>query len=203
MASRDPRVDAYIAKSAEFAKPVLDYIRETVHSACPDVEETMKWSFPHFVYAGGILCSMASFKEHSAFGFWKGSLIIDADGNKGQDAMGQFGRITKISGLPSRKALTGYIRQAMKLNEDGVKTPERSKPKAKKPDLETPSVLTAALGRNRKAKAAFDKLSPSHRREYVEWISDARAAATKERRTATVIEWLSEGKSLNWKYERA
>ncbi len=203
MASRDPRIDAYIGKSADFAKPILSYIRETVHSACPEVEEAMKWSFPHFVYAGGILCSVASFKEHCAFGFWKGSLIVDAHGDKGQDAMGQFGRIEKISDLPSKKILTGYIKQAMKLNEEGVRTPARSKLKTPKQDLETPPVLTTALGRNKKAKAAFDKLSPSHRREYVEWISDAKADATKERRTATAIEWLSEGKSLNWKYERA
>jgi uncharacterized protein YdeI (YjbR/CyaY-like superfamily) len=202
MASHDPRIDAYIAKSADFAKPILDYIRETVHTACPNVEETMKWSTPHFVYAGGILCGMASFKEHCAFGFWKGSLIVDADSNKGKDAMGQFGRITKIGDLPSKKILTGYVKQAMKLNEEGVKTPARSKPKVKKPDLEMPASFDAALKKNRKARTTFDALSPSHRREYVEWIANAKADATKERRTATAIDWLSEGKSLNWKYER-
>src|SRR5258707_15517836 len=124
MGTRDARVDAYIEKSADFAKPILTHLRELVHSACPDVEETMKWSFPHFQYKG-LLCSMAAFKEHCAFGFWKGSLIVGKGGGEA-NAMGQFGRIAGLSDLPSRKVLTGYIKEAMKLNDDGVKTPARA-----------------------------------------------------------------------------
>ena len=120
MGTRDARVDAYIAKSADFARPILNHLREVVHAACPDVEETMKWSFPHFQYQG-MLCSMASFKEHCAFGFWKGSLVVGKDAAEAEKAAGQFGRLTKVSDLPSKKVLTGYIKEAMKLNEDGVK----------------------------------------------------------------------------------
>jgi len=128
MGKRDRRVDAYTAKSADFAKPILNHIRAIVHEACPEVEETIKWSMPHFEYEG-ILCGMASFKEHCALHLWKGSLIV-GDGTR--EAMGHFGRITKISDLPSNKTMTGYIKQAIKLKKEGVKSPTRSKPKKKK-----------------------------------------------------------------------
>src|SRR5262245_29746983 len=132
MAARDPRIDAYIAKSAEFARPILTHLREVVHAACPDVEETMKWSFPHFMYKG-MLCSMASFKEHCAFGFWKSSLVLGKDGESEESAMGQFGRITRVQDLPSKKVLTSYIKEAIRLNDEDIKAPNRSKPKDKAP----------------------------------------------------------------------
>src|SRR4051794_3191813 len=180
MGTRDARVDAYIAKSADFAKPILTHLREVVHAACPDVEETMKWSFPHFQYKG-MLCSMAAFKEHCAFGFWKGALIVERhDGAaeaENERGMGQFGRITRPSDLPSQKVLTGYIKKAMKLNDDGVKAPARPKKPSK--DLVIPDELTRALQKNAKARAAFEKFSPSHKREYAEWIGDAKTEATR------------------------
>lgn len=144
MGKRDTRVDAYIAKSAEFAKPVLSYLRKLVHETCPQVEETMKWSFPHFMYKG-ILCSMASFKEHCAFTLWKGSLIV---GDGAREAMGHFGRVTKISDLPSKKVMTGHLKRAMKLNESRIKSPTRSKPKEGR-DLMMPPELTQALKTNK------------------------------------------------------
>jgi uncharacterized protein YdeI (YjbR/CyaY-like superfamily) len=174
------------------------HLRETVHAACPDVEETMKWSFPHFLYKG-ILCSMASFKEHCAFGFWKGSLVVAHPEGGGEPAMGQFGRITKLSDLPAKKVLSGYIKEAMKLNEAGVKAPTRSKPKTPK-ELVVPDDLAGALQGNPKARATFDRFSPSHQREYVEWITEAKTPATRQRRLTTAIEWMAEGKSRNWKY---
>ncbi len=198
MAARDPRIDAYIARSADFAKPILTHLREVVHSACPKVEETIKWSFPHFMYEG-MLCSMASFKAHAAFGFWKGSLILDAKERSVEDTMGQFGQITSLGDLPSRKLLTGYIRKAMKLNEKGVKPPTRIK-RAPKPEATVPKDLAAALGKNSKARTTFDGFSASHRREYVQWITEARTEATRQRRLETAIEWMAEGKSRNWKY---
>jgi uncharacterized protein YdeI (YjbR/CyaY-like superfamily) len=197
MGKRDARVDAYIAKSADFAKPILMHLRELVHETCPQADETMKWSFPHFMYEG-ILCSMASFKEHCAFLLWKGSLIV---GDDARDAMGHFGRITKLSDLPSKKIMTAYIKQAMKLNETGVKSPTRSKPKEKK-ELVVPIELTQALRKNRKAAAAFESFPPSHKREYAEWISEAKGDDTRKRRVETAVEWMSEGKSRNWKYEK-
>ncbi len=200
MATRDERIDAYIARSADFARPILEHIRKIVHEACPEVEETMKWSFPHFQYKG-MLCSMASFKEHCAFGFWKSSLIVQNGDGETERAMGQFGRITKLSDLPSKKVLTGYIKQAMKLNEDGVKSPTRSKPKDKAPrPVVVPDDLAKAIRANAAAQATFEKFSPSHKREYIEWITEAKTEATRNRRLEQAVEWMAEGKPRNWKY---
>jgi uncharacterized protein YdeI (YjbR/CyaY-like superfamily) len=200
MGVRSERVDGYIARSAEFAQPILTHLREVVHAACPDVEETWKWSFPHFMYKG-ILCSMAAFKEHCAFGFWKGSLIVEQDGTSAEPAMGQFGRITKLSDLPSKKVLTGYIKQAMKLNDEGVKSPTRSKPKDPRPkEVVVPGDLAAALQASAAALATFEKFSPTNKREYVDWITEAKTEATRSRRLEQAIEWMAEGKPRNWKY---
>ncbi|HEY2344556.1 MAG TPA: YdeI/OmpD-associated family protein [Xanthomonadaceae bacterium] len=201
MASRDPRVDAYIAKSAEFARPVLVHLRELVHAACPDVDETMKWSMPSFTYAGGILCGMAAFKQHCTFGFWKGSLIVPTDGQDNEQAMGQFGRITKLSELPSKKVLTGYVRQAMKLNEEGVKVPERVRPATPRPAPDAPDDLVAALKKNKAARTTFEAFSPSCKREYVEWITEAKREETRGKRVVQAVEWMAEGKQRNWKYQ--
>jgi len=202
--TRDPRIDAYIAKSADFAKPIFTHLREVIHDACPEVEETMKWSTPHFVYKG-MLAGMASFKAHCAFGFWKGSLILDQRGDPAEKSAGQFGRITKLSDLPSKRILAGYIKQAMKLNENGVKAPARMKTKASTTPRTTvvPADLSAALKRNAGAREAFERFSPSHRREYIEWITEAKTDATRQRRLAQAVEWMAEGKSRNWKYQRA
>jgi uncharacterized protein YdeI (YjbR/CyaY-like superfamily) len=199
MGRRDPRIDAYIAKSADFAKPILTHIREVVHSAVPDVEETLKWSMPAFMHHG-ILCGMAAFKQHAAFNLWKGSLVVGSDGDR--DAMGQFGRITRVADLPSKKLLTGYIRQAAALNEAGVKTPKVRKPGLERKPIPTtpPPDLAAALKKNAKARATFDGFSPSHRREYIEWVGEAKREETRQRRLAQAIEMLAEGKTRNWKY---
>jgi hypothetical protein len=198
MGTRDDRIDAYIAKSAEFARPILTHLREVVHAACPEVEETMKWSFPHFMYKG-ILCSMAAFKEHCSFGFWKSSLIVEKEPNDVKNGMGQFGRITAPGDLPSKKFLSDYIKQAMKLNDSGVKSPTRSKPKAPK-EVVVPDDLRNALQKNKKALATFEKFPPSQKREYIEWITEAKTDATRTRRLETAIEWMAEGKVRNWKY---
>jgi uncharacterized protein YdeI (YjbR/CyaY-like superfamily) len=196
MGTRDPRIDAYIARSANFAQPILTHLREVVHTACPVVEETMKWSGPHFMYEG-MLCGMASFRAHCTFGFWKGRLIVD-DG-RSTEAMGQFGRITSLGELPSRKVLTAYIKKAMELNEKGIKSPTRMK-RAPRREAKVPKDLAAALGKNKKARATFDNFTRSNRREYVEWITEARTEATRQRRLETAIEWMAEGKSRKWKY---
>jgi len=198
MATRDPRIDAYIAKSADFAKPILTHIRSLVHEACPDVEETMKWSFPHFQYKG-MLCSMASFKEHCAFGFWKSSLVVENSNGETEPSAGNFGRITKLSDLPSKKILIGYIKKAMKLNDEGVKPPARAKPKTPKAVI-VPDDLKRALQANTQAQATFEEFSPSHQREYIAWLTEAKTEATRARRLETAIEWMAEGKPRNWKY---
>jgi hypothetical protein len=199
MPARDPRIEAYIARSADFAKPILAHLREVIHEACPQVEETIKWGFPHFEYHG-ILCGMGAFRQHCTFGFWKGSLFVK-DGRKA-DAMGQFGQIRQLSDLPSKRILSGYVRQAMKLNEEKVKSPTGSRSRARKPEVEVPDYFRSALRRNMKAQAVFDAFSPSHRRAYVEWITEAKTEPTRQKRIASAIEWMSEGKSRNWKYER-
>jgi uncharacterized protein YdeI (YjbR/CyaY-like superfamily) len=199
MGGRDPRVDAYIAKSADFAQPILTHLRDVVHEACPNVEETLKWGMPAFMYEG-ILCGMAAFKAHCTFGFWKGSLVVDS-GGKSLDAMWQFGRITKLSDLPPKRTLAGYVKKAMALNESGAKV--KARPKRPKKEIAVPGYMTAALKKNRKALATFDGFSPSHKREYVEWITEAKGEDTRYRRLAQAIEWMAEGKPRNWKYMRS
>jgi uncharacterized protein YdeI (YjbR/CyaY-like superfamily) len=197
MPTVDPRVDAYIEKSADFAKPILRHIRELVHKACPDIQETMKWSFPHFDHKGTV-CSMASFKQHCALGFWKQSLMEQDAFPAEKTAMGSFGRITSVKDLPPDKVMIALIHQAVELNEKGIKVAK--KPVDKK-ELVVPVDLTKALSKNKAAKAAFDKFSYSHKKEYVQWIEEAKTEPTRNKRLATTVEWLSEGKSRNWKYE--
>ena len=198
MASTNPRVDAYISKSADFAKPVLSHLRKLIHKACPDVVETIKWSMPNFEHKG-ILCNFAAFKQHCSFGFWKQSLMESDAFPQNKTAMGSFGRITSVKDLPNDKVMIGLIHQAMELNEKGVKVPK--KPAPAKKELIVPGDLTKALSKNKPAKTAFDKFSYSHKKEYVQWIEEAKTEATRNKRLATTVEWLSEGKSKNWKYE--
>jgi uncharacterized protein YdeI (YjbR/CyaY-like superfamily) len=198
MGKRDKRVDAYIGKAAAFAKPILTHIRETVHEACPDCEETLKWSSPAFMYKG-ILCGMASFKEHAVFGFWKHELLL---GERTNEAMGSFGRLTSVKDLPPKKRLVMLIKRAMKLNDDDIKV-SRMRTAQPKATLAMPADLESALAKNKKARTSFAAFSPSHKREYLEWITDAKADATRARRIATAMEWMSEGKPRNWKYMKA
>lgn len=199
MPKKNARVNAYIARSAEFAKPILKYLRAVVHEGCPGAAEEIKWGFPHFQYKG-MLASMASFKAHCAFGFWKGRLVLGAAA-RSRDAMGDFGRITRISDLPPRKTLVRYVRNAAALNDAGVNARRAHRPKPVRP-LRVPADLNAALARNRKARAFFDALSPSNKRDYVNWLTEAKAKETRNRRLATAVAWIEEGKIRNWKYVR-
>jgi uncharacterized protein YdeI (YjbR/CyaY-like superfamily) len=200
MPTKDPRVDAYIDRSADFAKPILKHIRKIVHKACPDVTETMKWSFPHFDYKG-MLCSMAAFKQHCAFGFWKQSLLEKSAFPAEKTAMGSFGRLESKVDLPADEVLIKLIKQAVELNDQGVKVAKK-KPTTDKKDLVVPDYLTAALKKNKAAQKTFDGFPYSSRKEYVEWLTEAKTDATREKRLATTIEWLAEGKRRNWKYEK-
>ncbi len=196
MPKTDPRVDAYIARSADFAKPIITRVREMVHGACPDVEETIKWSSPFFDYKGQMMCAVAAFKAHCALIFWKAPLIDGLPAN-GDKSRGSFGRITTLKELPTKKQFDGWIKAAMKLNDAGV-TVKRSR--AKKPEAKAPKELAAALAKNKKATAAFAKFPPGQRREYCDWISEAKREETKAKRVAQAIEWIAEGKTRNWKY---
>ena len=198
LGTRDPRVDAYIAKQADFARPILTHLREVVHSSCPDVEEATKWGAPFFMYHGP-LCSMAGFKQHCAFGFWKGALVVGRGSGDDDRAAGQFGRITSVKDLPTKKELTAYIRRAMTLNEEGVTVP---KAKKSRPALPVPPELTAALAKNRKAREVFEAFSPSQQRDYSEWIGGAKREETKAARVEQAMEWIAEGKPRHWKYQK-
>ncbi|WAC11967.1 YdeI/OmpD-associated family protein [Dyadobacter pollutisoli] len=201
----DPRIDTYILKSADFAIPILTYLREIVHTTCPEATETMKWSFPHFEYKGSILCSMASFKQHCAFGFWLGSKLTDphnllASGDE-KTSMGQLGRITSLDDLPKENYLIGFIREAMQLIDSGVKQTKEPKPATNK-ELVVPEYFAEALQSNADALKTFTNFSYSQKKEYVEWITDAKSEATRDKRMETALEWLAEGKIRNWKYVR-
>ena len=184
-------------QSAEFAQPILRRLRDAVHEACPDVEETIKWGSPSFVYAGGILCSMAAFKQHASFGFWKHALVMGEGAER--DGMGSYGKFATLSDVPPARQLATDIRKAMRLNEEGIKVDGARK--SPKPPLEVPADLSAALGKNAKARRTFDAFSPSARREYVEWLTDAKREETRHKRLTQAIEWMAEGKQRNWKYQ--
>ncbi len=206
----DPRVDAYIAKSAPFARPILEHVRAVVHEACPDVEETIKWGMPSFVYGGGILCGMAAFKAHASFGFWKHALVVGeggaADGGE-RVGMGSFGKLASVRDLPPKRQLVAYVKKAAALNAPGAKpapargaaTKAAAKAPAKPLPVPTPE-FAQALRRDKAASATFKAFSPSQQREYVEWIAEAKRVETRDRRIAQAIEWLAEGKPRNWKY---
>jgi uncharacterized protein YdeI (YjbR/CyaY-like superfamily) len=198
----DKRVDAYIANAEPFAQPILKHLRGIVQAACPEVEETIKWGMPAFDYRGEMICSMASFKKHVSFGFWKESLIKgikDAAKNK-EEAMGSLGRIESMADLPSDAVLKKFIKEAMQLNEQGIKVKKVVKPADR--TLEIPQDFTQALKRNRKAEETFENFSYSNKKEYIEWITSAKTDDTREKRLATAIEWLSEGKPRMWKYQK-
>lgn len=202
MPRTDPRVDAYIERARPFARPILLRLRALVHKACPQCEETVRWGFPHFDRDGPV-CSMAAFKAHCAFGFWKADLLKDVDGSleRGdRTAMGQLGRIASLGDLPPARALDALIKQAANLNEAGIKVACKPTPPRRVP---VPKAFMTALRAVPTALATFEALPPSHRREYIEWIVEAKQESTKARRITTAVQWLSEGKRRNWKYEQS
>lgn len=200
MGKKDPRIDAYIAGSKPFARPILKHIRKLMHQGCPDLEETMKWSMPHFDHRGAMMAGMSAFKEHCAFGFWKASLLEGAKTATSNDAMGQFGRITSLAELPADAKILKLVRAAAKLNEAGI-TVKRPKA-AVRAALPVPADLAKALAKNKQAKAAFEAFPPSHRREYIEWLLEAKREETRAARLETAIAAIAEGKSRHWKYQK-
>jgi uncharacterized protein YdeI (YjbR/CyaY-like superfamily) len=200
-----PEIDAYIAKSADFAKPILIHFRALVHKACPDVQEKIKWGMPHFDYQNAPMCHMAAFKQHCSIGFWKAALMKDAEllmaVAKSEAAMGHLGKITGLKSLPTNKVLTAYIKDAMQLNEKGIKLAAK-KIAAGTALPEMPADFEKALKKTKAAKHNYDKFSPGHKREYLNWILEAKTEATRAKRIATACEWLNNGKIRNWKYAK-
>lgn len=201
MSTKIKAIDTYITKSADFAKPILNHLRELVHKACPTVEEKVKWGMPHFDYKGP-MCSMASFKQHAVFGFWKAALMKDPmllETAKSEVAMGHLGRITSLKDLPADKKLIAYIKEAMQLNDKGIKVPVKTKPGENK-ELLIPDYFTKAINKNKAAKKVFDGFSYSNKKEYVKWVTGAKTEETRNTRLQTSVEWMAEGKIRNWKY---
>ncbi|HST35673.1 MAG TPA: YdeI/OmpD-associated family protein [Allosphingosinicella sp.] len=192
----DPRIDAYIARQADFARPILTHLRAMIHEACPDGEETLKWSMPSFLHKGKILAGMAAFKAHATFGYWNDAML--SQDAKNRSAMGQFGRLTALDDLPAKAVLLDLTRKSMALIESGAKPPRAT---AKKAPFTVPQDLRAAIDAAPAAKATFDAFPPSCQREYVEWVTEAKRAETRAKRLAQTVEWLAEGKRRNWKYE--
>jgi uncharacterized protein YdeI (YjbR/CyaY-like superfamily) len=207
MSQQDTRVDAYIGKAAAFAQPILEHLRGLIHKACPDVVEEMKWSRPFFLHGGVILCNISAFRQHCSFGFWGAEIakVLKADGMALEGGMGSLGRITSLKDLPPDKKMLGYIRQAAALIDSGQGdnriTVARRVVKPPKPAVETPAEFAAALKKNKTAGKVFEAFSPSCKREYVEWIADAKRPETRERRIVQAMEWIAEGKQRNWKYQ--
>jgi hypothetical protein len=195
MGTRTPEFDAYIEKAQPFAKPILKKVRSLFHKACPDVVEVLKWSHPSFEYKG-ILGGMAAFNQHAVWMLWKGKLVSDPTHALGGDD--GRGHLKSVGDLPPDNVMLDLIAQAVDLNEKGVKVEKRkSKPK---PAAKVPGDLAAVLKKNSKAAAAFEQFSPSHKREYIEWITEAKQEETRKRRLAQAIEWIAQGKPRNWKY---
>ena len=202
MGKREKSVDAYIMKSADFARPILEHLRDLVHQACPDAKEAIKWGHPHFEYKG-MLCNMAAFKQHCAFGFWKAALMQDQtlkENAEGKHAMGHLGKITSLKDLPPSKVLIGYVQDAAKLNEAGLKV-QKTRPAAPV-KVATPAYFTKALNKNKIALGHFRNFSPSAKKEYISWLEEAKTDETRNKRLATAVEWIEEGKQRNWKYQK-
>jgi uncharacterized protein YdeI (YjbR/CyaY-like superfamily) len=202
MEQYDSRVDAYIAKSPDFAKPILTHLRNLVHQASPELKETMKWSCPFFDHDGAV-CQMAAFKQHCAFGFWKATLMEDPHKilNQEPDTAGSFGRITSLEDLPADEILIQYIQHALSLNVEGVKAPARPKTQVDKGPMVIPPYFAELLSTNELLNTQFEKFSPSQKKEYVSWFEEAKTEATRAKRVDTAVEWISEGKTRMWKYK--
>lgn len=196
----DKRVDAYIEKSNDFAKPILQHLRKLIHTTVPDVAETIKWGMPSFEYKGPY-CSMAAFKQHCAFGFWKASLMKDANKMEKNPfkAMGNLGRIESMKDLPTDKKFAAWLKEAKKLNDDNVKLVRTVKPAE---EVETPPAFLAALKKNKTALKNFENFPPGCRKEYNQWIGEAKTEPTRDKRIAEAMAWIAEGKRRNWKYQK-
>jgi uncharacterized protein YdeI (YjbR/CyaY-like superfamily) len=203
MTQFNPQFDDYIAKSADFAKPILEYLRKIIHETCPEVEEIMKWGNPHFDYRGDMMCILAAYKKHCSFSLFKAELMTHPklkENTKPGQKMGNMDKITSLSDLPEKAVLVAYIKEAMALNEAGVK---KTKPKSEKPQvIEVPDYFSEKLATNPTAKEIFENKSSSFRKDYLIWITGAKTEATRQNRMEQALEWIADGKGRFWQYEK-
>lgn len=197
--AHDPRVDAYISARADFARPILEHVRALIHRHCPEAGEAIKWGFPHFLYKGRNLASIAAFKAHAAIGFWHGDAVVGGHKPAGKEAMGQLGRIASLNDLPDDAALGAMIERAMALIDSGAK-PHWMEKRKPRPPLPVPPEFQAAIDADPAAAKVWAGFPPGHARDYVEWVSEAKRPETRDRRIAQSVEWIAQGKDRNWKY---
>ena len=210
----DPRVDAQIEGAPGFARPVLRHLRTLIHQA-GEVEETIKWQRPFFLHQGEIVCSLGAFKEHCSLGIWGEGMsdVLRADGVSGDDASGSIGRITCLADLPDDALLLHWLRKAVAIAAAKASAPRgarikaapqkagKSLPQIAKGELATPEDLVRELARVAGATENFQAFAPSCRKEYVEWIEEAKRPETRAKRLGEAVGWIAEGKRRNWKYE--
>lgn len=196
MPTPDPRIDAYIARQAAFAQPILAELRARVHAACKETEEAIKWGAPAFLYRGKLIAQMAAFKQHAAFSLWLGKDAVAAKAGQ-EPAMGNYGRLASMKDLPGKRETTRHVRAAMALVDAGGAARDVGE---RKPPPRLPPDLARAMAGNAAARKTWDGFPPSKRREYADWITEAKREDTRVRRVAEAVQWLSEGKSRHWKY---
>jgi len=194
MSAGDPRIDAFIARAQPFAQPILTHLRDVLHRACPGLEESIKWGRPAFVHDGRILAVFGAFKAHASLTLWK---MGEATGRE-EEGMGQFGRLTSLADLPEDAELVRIIRESASARAEARSQPK----KAPRPELPVPAVLATALAASPEAQAAWERFAPSHRREYAEWVGEAKRAETRDQRVAQSVAWIAEDKQRNWKYQK-
>lgn len=203
MAQLNSKVDEYIAKSEGFAKPILEYLRQIIHETCPDAAEDIKWGTPHYSYKGDHLCMIAGFKNHYSFSLYKAEFMKDkeiAESVKAGKKFGYMDKLKSVSELPSKEVLVSFLKEAMTINENGIK---KEKPISDKPKvIETPDYLTEALNANKQAKEVWESKSDSYRKDYLVWIIDAKTDATRQKRIEQSLEWIAEGKGRFWQYAK-
>jgi uncharacterized protein YdeI (YjbR/CyaY-like superfamily) len=191
--STDPRIDSYIAKAPEFAQPILTYLRDLVHKTVPDAGEDIKWGMPCLTYKGKNLAGMAAFKAHTSFG-------VHGDG-RAIEGMGQYGKMSSMDDMPSDATIVTALLAKDRIDSTGTALKIGSKPKVAKPEIPVPDDFAAELAKAQGARERFDSWAPSHRREYLEWIIEAKRPETRAKRIAEAGAWIAEGKKRNWKYE--
>lgn len=203
MAQLNSKVDEYIAKSEDFAKPILEYLRQIIHETCQDATEDIKWGTPHYSYKGDHLCMIAGFKNHCSFSIYKAEFLQDkeiAESVKAGKKFGYMDKLKSVSELPSKEVLVSLLKEAMTINEQGIKKEKAVSDKPKV--IETPEYLTEALDANTKAKEVWESKSASYRKDYLVWITDAKTDATRQKRIEQSLEWIAEGKGRFWQYEK-
>jgi hypothetical protein len=201
------QVTAYAAAMPAYAQPIFAHLRALIHTTCPDTDEAIKWSIPHFERDGDYLCIFAASPGHASFTFYKQQLMSDPRlrDNLNLPAIKRFmGRLTSLSDLPDDATLAAMLQEAADLNARGVRLPDRA-PKTP-PVIDMPSAVATAvataLAANPAAQAVWDAKSAAWRKDYLVWITAAKTDPTRDARIAEALDWIADGKARFWKYQK-